>query len=376
MLRGGANEILRSIVAKDVLDPVAPLPHDDDLVASTVERLIVEHDPVASSATFDRELWDALDRGGFTRVGVPLAFGGSGGSVRQAHRVLELVGAHAAAVPVAETMVAGWLCAAAGLELPDGVVTVASPVGWDVVARHGSGWVVTGVAHRVPWARCAQHIVVAAPHLDGLAVATVPAGAVAVESAVNLAGEPRDTVRLTGVRLAADLAVVVEGACPDQAATWGAMVRSVTTAGAARRIVEMTRDHVTARVQFGTPLATQQVVKHMLADAAAEVAAATVAAEACMVLSDGHPGLVEAASAKIRTARAATRVAAVAHQLHGAIGFTDEHPLHRLTTRTWSWRDEPRSQSHWDERLGTVVTDGGASQLWPLVTGGRGTAAG
>ena len=32
--------------------------------------------------------------------------------------------------------------------------------------------------------------------------------------------------------------------------------------------------------------------------------------------------------------------AAIAHQMHGAIGFTQEHQLHYLTRRLWSWRDE------------------------------------
>ena len=58
----------------------------------------------------------------------------------------------------------------------------------------------------------------------------------------------------------------------------------------------------------------------------------------------------------------------IAHQTHGAIGFTDEHILHRYTMRLWSWRDQFGSESHWAVRLGEHVAARGADELWPMVT--------
>ena len=64
---------------------------------------------------------------------------------------------------------------------------------------------------------------------------------------------------------------------------------------------------------------------------------------------------------------AASQGAAIAHQAHGAIGFTAEHILHRFTTRLWAWRDEYGSESEWAVRLGQAVARNGADALWPLV---------
>ena len=76
------------------------------------------------------------------------------------------------------------------------------------------------------------------------------------------------------------------------------------------------------------------------------------------------------AAAKIRAGEAAGAVAEIAHQVHGAIGFTHEHSLHRLTRRLWSWRDEFGTESHWSRELGRTVMAAGADTLWPTITAG------
>ena len=60
--------------------------------------------------------------------------------------------------------------------------------------------------------------------------------------------------------------------------------------------------------------------------------------------------------------------AAIAHQVHGAIGFTQEHSLHHLTRRLWSWRDEFGNDAEWSRRLGHAAIAAGADGLWPMIT--------
>jgi acyl-CoA dehydrogenase len=80
------------------------------------------------------------------------------------------------------------------------------------------------------------------------------------------------------------------------------------------------------------------------------------------------PGVfLEAASAKIRSAEAAEEGSAIAHQVHGAIGFTKEHVLQRYTLRLLSWRDDFGSESHWALELGNRIAARGADEFWPLV---------
>jgi acyl-CoA dehydrogenase len=77
---------------------------------------------------------------------------------------------------------------------------------------------------------------------------------------------------------------------------------------------------------------------------------ASVAVEAgAIAIATGHPSAtLGVAAAKIRAGEAA----AIAHQVHGAIGFTLEHGLHRLTRRSWSWRDELGTESRRSRELG------------------------
>ena len=74
------------------------------------------------------------------------------------------------------------------------------------------------------------------------------------------------------------------------------------------------------------------------------------------------------AGAKVRVGEAAGAGAAIAHQVHGAMGFTFEHRLHQFTRRLWSWRDEYGQESEWAIRLGRMVAAAGADALWPSLT--------
>jgi acyl-CoA dehydrogenase len=127
-------------------------------------------------------------------------------------------------------------------------------------------------------------------------------------------------------------------------------------------------------VQFGRPIGKFQAVQQQLALAAAEVAAAGAAASAAASTAerDGFTAASTAfavAAAKARAGEAAGEVARIAHQVHGAIGFTREHDLRLLTARLWAWRDEDGNEAHWQAELGATVLAAGADALWPMVTG-------
>ena len=79
-------------------------------------------------------------------------------------------------------------------------------------------------------------------------------------------------------------------------------------------------------------------------------------------------GEAEVAIAKVRAGEAAGAGAAIAHQVHGAMGFTYEHTLHHATRRLWSWREEFGNETVWATRLGRMVATQGADRLWPFIT--------
>ena len=76
---------------------------------------------------------------------------------------------------------------------------------------------------------------------------------------------------------------------------------------------------------------------------------------------------LEAAAAKIRCAEAAHEGAAIAHQVFGAIGYSQEHTLHRFTLRLLAWREDFGNESLWAAELGRRIAQHGADELWPLI---------
>jgi len=113
----------------------------------------------------------------------------------------------------------------------------------------------------------------------------------------------------------------------------GALSRSLLIAGALERILGMTVEHCRTRTQFGRPLAAFQAIQHALAQLAEESAAATAISRRAAACMDGPFAPLAVAAAKLRTAGAARRAADIAHQCHGAIGFTAEYPL-QVSTRS------------------------------------------
>jgi len=77
---------------------------------------------------------------------------------------------------------------------------------------------------------------------------------------------------------------------------------------------------------------------------------------------------LEATAAKIRSAEARKRAPRLRHQVHGAIGFTNEHILHPLYAALMlAWRDDFGNESYWAAALGNRIASRGAEEFWPLV---------
>ena len=160
---------------------------------------------------------------------------------------------------------------------------------------------------------------------------------------------------------------------PDRADADGRRgAQSLQIAGALESMLDISVRYSNERVAFEKKISKFQAVQHNLAklagESAAALAAATSAADAIAnSTSFDDAFFLEAASAKIRCSEAAEKGAAIAHQVHGAIGFTIEHILHRYSLRALAWRDDFGSESYWAVELGKLVADRGADELWPLV---------
>ncbi|MFD2577642.1 acyl-CoA dehydrogenase family protein [Novosphingobium colocasiae] len=141
-----------------------------------------------------------------------------------------------------------------------------------------------------------------------------------------------------------------------------ATVRAALIAGAAARLTEMSTNYCNERVQFGKPIGRQQSVQHMLAVMAEDMIACRIAAEIGLSKGLDMP-IAVAATAKATTSAAATRIAASAHAVHGAIGISEEYDLQLLTRRLHEWRLADGSEGYWAAQLGKQRLANSASSI-------------
>jgi acyl-CoA dehydrogenase len=295
---------------------------------------------------FPQAAWDALDALGLGAALVPEARGGAGLGFADIAPLLETLGRAGAPVPLAEGIGAAALLAAAGIDPPPGVLSFAA------------------AGAPVPWGRHAAHVVL----VDGARVALHAGASLQWTQAANIAREPRDTVVTIG-------APIAEGTLPnawghDAARAMTALLRSAQIAGAMQAALALAVDHANTRKQFGRPIGRFQAVQQQLAVFAAEASAASVAAAAAARAADQR-GLADAVfeigCAKVTAGESAARGAAIAHQVLAAMGITEEHALHHLTRRLWSWRDEGGSERFWSARIGAQVASA-RGPLWTFLT--------
>jgi len=103
--------------------------------------------------------------------------------------------------------------------------------------------------------------------------------------------------------------------------------RTAQMAGALETTLDLSTRYATERVQFGKPISAFQAIQHQLAQMAQQTGSAIVSAEAAFAESGEQLAAWQIAAAKVCGAEAAGSVAAMAHAVHGAIGFTHEHAL-------------------------------------------------
>ncbi len=341
----------------------------DTLLISSAAQVFADAEAAArgprDAAAWSAPLWARVEEAGFPAA---LTYAAEGITSADALAIVRIAAAHAAPVPIGETMVAHWLLAEAGLAVPAGPLSFAPALaGEALAASEGDGALsVEGRLGAVPFARFAEGLAVVVSVKGRPLVVHLRGEDVATEPAMNLAREPRDDVVFK-------TAVPPDrfGPAPvdaDGLFAIGATLRSVAMAGALETLLARTVAYAGERVQFGRPIAKFQAIQHSLAEIASETAAARAAADMASECLTGPDARVLAAVAKARTGEAATKAAGLAHQVHGAIGFTQEHALHLYTQRLWAWRDEFGTETDWALILGDAALTAGAEGYWPMVT--------
>lgn len=336
----------------------------DQLILDTAQRLFADHcgaDVVnlAETGTAPEKLLNAVLEAGLPLAWVTEDAGGVGGSLALGFNLIRQAASFALAAPLAETLVANRVLAESGLEVADA---------WAALVFDGgelpilNGRTINGLVENAPQVAGVARLVVPVSDQGVIRIATFAPDNLAIDYRASLAGESRARVQLSGVT-PLQLSAAVEGMTAQGLMQFCALVRACQIAGAMERINELTVAYVKERQQFGRALGKFQAIQHMVADIAGESALANAAVEQAVRMLSEHPqpfgghadAFLSVATAKVVASEAAGKVSRLAHQSHGAMGFSFEYPLQQYSRRIWSWREEYGSEFYWSERIGLAV---------------------
>lgn len=313
----------------------------------------------AGTDGYSREIWDSFADLGWLALPFPATDGGLEGGMIDVALLAETFGAALVAEPYFSTIVlCGDLIARAGSAAQRAALIPEIIAGRLMLAfahheaegRHDYGRVATrAVRSGGEWRLDGRkHIVLDAPAADRYLVTARIDGNDA-GAPLGLFLVPRDAPGMTATaypivdgRRAANIVLHDVSVTPDaqlgdsgdQTAAVGiAIDRTVTamaadTIGAMQVLLDKTIAHTRTRVQFGQPLAANQVLKHRMVDMAVRIEEArSITLNAAIRSNDESTAMVRSravSAAKVKVAAAARFVAEQAVQLHGAMGVTDE----------------------------------------------------
>ena len=312
------------------------------------------------------ELWRQTVGLGWTGVAFPEQYGGTGGDFLDLAVLLEEIGRALMPGPFFATVVLGGLTVLdAGTEaqkrdILTGIcsgqlrltlaLTEASATyePWGIAAtavRDGDAFRLNGSKLFVPDAHAADLLLVAARTAEsadpseGITLFIVPSDAagLTVNQLSTISADRQCEIIFDNVTVpaAAVLGTVDDGWPIIQQALQRAVAgKCMEMLGGADAVVEMTVEYAKQRTQFGRPVGTFQAVQHHCANMATDVEGCRhIAYQAAWKVASGESAAREVAMAKAWVSGAYQRVCNLAHQCHGAIGFTKEHDLQLYTRR-------------------------------------------
>jgi alkylation response protein AidB-like acyl-CoA dehydrogenase len=296
---------------------------------------------------YDAETWKALAEAGVLGASLPEAHGGAGLGFLATCAALEVIGEHAAPLPLIETVVAAALPIAefgsdalrSELLTPIAsgaciaTASLSDQPGLKALGAHseGDGWSLRGERTCVAYGTVATVIVVNAEHrgdqivavvdldADGVTVEPIETTTGAIEARISfdevLVGPDRrlgDSEVLDWVRMRVDAAI------------------AATMAGVCTTALSLASEYAQQRQQFDRAIATFQAVSQRAADSYIDTKAVRLTAhQAAWRIDAGLPAKREVAIARWWAAEAGNRVVHASTHLHGGVGVDRDYPLHR-----------------------------------------------
>ena len=210
----------------------------------------------------------------------------------------------------------------------------------------GGNYILNGRKLFVPDAQSADYIIWVA-RVDGtdakqdginLFIIDVNTPGISIRPLPTVAGDKQCEVVFQNVRASAkDVLGEENGGWPhvEKVLQRANVARCAEMVGMAEQVLKLTLDYAKERTAFGHPIGAFQSLQHRCADMLVDIDGSKfVTYQAAWRMNQGLDAARETAIAKAYVSQACRRVMASAHQVHGAIGFTEDHILHYYTKRT------------------------------------------
>lgn len=134
------------------------------------------------------------------------------------------------------------------------------------------------------------------------------------------------------------------------------VARSAMMLGGAKRVLEMTVEYAKQRKAFGHPIGSFQAIQHYCANMLTDLDGCSfVVYEAAWQLGEGLSAAQEAAMAKALVNERFKGITALAMQIHGAIGFTEDHDLPLYFKRAKAWETDLGDTNFHLDKVGRAV---------------------
>jgi alkylation response protein AidB-like acyl-CoA dehydrogenase len=346
--------------------PIAtPATGDDvgEMLRQSVQDFCARHSGVVRTRRlretepgYDAAIWRQIAQAGWTGIGLPEANGGSGLALAEICIVAEELAADLAPEPFAAATIgalaisrgdnlqlrtrllpaicSGELIASLAWQEAENTLDVLHPA-TRLVEAGGGGFLLHGEKRFVPAASSVGGFAVTAAAPSGPVLVWIAADARGVSNTSDLAvdGSRLHTLRFDGVDV--DHADVIASASAARSLLRrlrdeAVVIASAELLGIVRAAFERTRTYVGQRTQFGKPIGSFQVLQHRLVDLwmQRELVRACLeeAIDVCGQLDEARRAL-SASAVKARASAAALHIGRQSIQLHGAIGYADEHDI-------------------------------------------------
>lgn len=329
----------------------------------------------ADKSRLPNDAWRAAAAADWFRVAVDESHGGLGLGLRELGAIFRAYGRrlffgpaseHSTAVPMLLRGQPRWAAVLESALSGETVFAYGEPVtgmwGGDTVRMaHGR---LSGTIDLVPFAQSADYLLVVAAADDGPAVAIVPGDAVGIEAVTSqdpctaYGRVTFEDVRLDSGQLLCSGAAA--GAQLERIRAIRRLLLASEQAGVAAELTERAVAYAQTRHQFGRPIGGFQAVRHLLAEMYGRLASLNSLVDDSLATADASPDrLVELGmAAKVHSARVTRWVATQSLQVHGAIGFTTELPLHLYLWRALSGQGQLGTADQVAGELGWKVLAG------------------